>query len=210
MTGPSEADDYLPLSALEHLLYCERQCALIHVQGVWIENVHTAAGRLLHDRVDGGEATSRPGIRIARSVPIRCDALRLYGIADVVELRRTGSREIAYPVEYKRGPRRTWLHDDVQLAAQAMGLEEMLGCEVLSGAIFYGRSQRRREIVIDAQLRARTRAAAERLHALVASRIVPPGVVDRRCDACSLRDACLPDLPLVPGLLARAVREALR
>jgi CRISPR-associated exonuclease Cas4 len=207
MRDPSESDGYLPLSALEHLLYCERQCALIHVDGVWLENAHTTAGRQLHERVDAAVPTR--GVEEARSVPVRSDELRVYGIADVVELRQLEGRRVPYPVEYKRGARRKWLHDEVQLAAQAMALEEMTGTSVKRGAIFYGKSKRRREVAIDDELRARTRRAAQRLHGIVRGRLVPPPVHDARCRNCSLRAACLPEVDLRSLRLDSALRAAL-
>src|SRR5262249_21937084 len=124
-----DVDDALPLSALEHLLYCERQCALIHVEGIWLANRHTAEGDAVHARVIDGVTTTSRDVRVLRSVPLRSERLALYGVADVVEFhRRENGAWDAHPVEYKRGARRKWLHDEVQLAAQAMALEEMLNC----------------------------------------------------------------------------------
>jgi CRISPR-associated exonuclease Cas4 len=207
---PSESDAYLPLSALEHLLYCERQCALIHVDGIWIENVHTTAGRQLHERVDAPDVSRSDEVIVARAVPVRSDVLRLFGIADVVEFRGVGEHVVPYPVEYKRGARKSWLHDEVQLAAQAMALEEMTGVAVAVGAIFYGKSKRRREVAIDGALRAHTRAAAGRLHEIIGRAIVPAPVADERCEQCSLRPACVPEVRFGDLLLASALRKALR
>jgi CRISPR-associated exonuclease Cas4 len=205
----SEDDELLPISALEHLLYCERQCALIHVLGVWRENEHTAAGRVVHERADGAPDSQRPGVRVVRSLSVRSIALGLRGIADVVEFRGPAGDERAYPVEYKRGARRQHAHDDVQLAAQAIALEEMTGRPVPEGAVFHAKSKRRRIVHVDARLRALTADAARRLHLLVAGRRVPPPVHDARCDACSLASACMPDVESREGALERAIREAL-
>ena len=144
--------DLLPLSALQHLVFCERQFALIHVEQVWTENVLTVEGRQLHEQVDGGEAEARGEVRIARSVPLRSLRLGLTGRSDVVELRRSADgveipgvsgRWRPYPIEYKRGKPKPHRADEVQLCAQGMCLEEMLGVEVPLGALFYGTTRRR-------------------------------------------------------------------
>ena len=121
-----ETDDYIPLSGLQHLAFCERQCALIHVEGIWEENRLTVEGRQLHERVDAVGDEIRAAVRIARGLPLRSDRLKLVGKADVVEFRKDGP----FPVEYKRGARKAWRHDELQLCAQAMCLEEMLGVAV--------------------------------------------------------------------------------
>ena len=133
-------DDLLPLSALQHLLFCERQCALIHIEQVWDDNALTVQGQFLHERVDRVDAERHPGVRIERALPLRSDRLRLVGRADVVEFHAIPGepeRHQPVPVEYKRGRRRRWLHDEVQLCAQAMCLEEMLGVAVPRGALYH-------------------------------------------------------------------------
>ena len=204
-----EVDELLPISALNHLLYCERRAALVHVDGVWIENVHTTAGSIVHERVDSAEETNRPGIRVMRALALRSERLGLYGVADVVEFHPRSGREQPYPVEYKRGTRRRWSNADVQLAAQAMALEEMMGVAVPEGAVFHAKTQRRRTVRINVALRAQTTAAAARLHELVSTRTVPPPVLNAHCAECSLRPACNPEATLPTGSLARAVRLAL-
>lgn len=206
-----EDDGLLPISALEHLLYCPRQCALIHVDGVWIENAHTTAGRLVHERVDEVEEERRPGVMVVRSALLRCERLGLRGVADVVEFTRSADgRWMPYPVEYKRGARRQRDHDDVQLCAQALALEEMTGLPVPKGAIFHAKSRRRREVRFDPSLRALTEETAAALRALVRDRVVPPPVWDARCAGCSLREACQPELPAERRSLRDTLREALR
>lgn len=205
-----EDDDLLPISALEHLLYCERQCALIHVDGVWIENGHTAAGRVFHERVDRAEEEHRPGVTIVRAAVLRCVRLGLRGVADAVEFVARGGRMVPYPVEYKRGARRRHAHDEVQLCAQALALEEMTGIEVPEGAIFHAKSQRRRVVAIDAPLRRLTEAAARRLREVVRGGEVPSAVFDARCHECSLREACLPEERVGARSLADALAEAMR
>lgn len=185
-----EVDDALPISALSHLLYCERRAALVHVLGAWSENEHTAAGQLLHKRVDEGEHTAESGIRVLRSVFVRSNALALTGVIDVVEVREIGQR--LTPVETKRGARRRWARDEVQLCAQAMALEEMTGVVISVGAVFHAKSKRRRSVSFSAGLRETTRVASKRLHDIVRNREVPPPVNDERCPQCSLAAVCQP------------------
>ncbi|MBI2945347.1 MAG: CRISPR-associated protein Cas4 [Candidatus Wallbacteria bacterium] len=197
---PPREDDFLPMSGLQHLLYCPRQCALIHLEGCWRENVHTVEGRFLHERVDTPGTARRSDVRVARRVWLRSDRLRLVGIADVVEFHRTapgvspGSAaiEVPFPVEYKRGARKQSNADKVQLCAQAMALEESAGIAVPSGALFYGRTQRRLEVVFDEALRALTKQTTAAFHQLIAEERTPPAVNDARCPDCSLREVCQP------------------
>jgi CRISPR-associated exonuclease Cas4 len=188
-------DDLLPLSALQHLLFCERQAALIHLEGQWLENRFTAEGRVLHERPDTGRGEERKGVRIARGLPLRSLRLGLVGRADVVEFHRLGEgRQRVVPIEYKRGRPKAGHCDEVQLCAQALCLEEMLDLEVPVGALFYGKRRRRTEVRFDAELRARTEAAVRRLRQILESRETPPPVADERCKSCSLRPVCLPSL----------------
>ena len=180
----------IPISALQHMVYCARQCALIHNERQWAENRFTAEGRVLHEGVDAGGQERRPGIATGRSVPLRSERLALTGVADAVELRDDGS---AYPVEYKRGGRKAHRADEVQLCAQAMCLEEMLDTEVPEGALYYGRTRRRQVVSFDAELRSLTEHMAERAHALLRSGRTPaPTYEARKCTACSLQDICQP------------------
>lgn len=204
-------DELLPLSGLQHVVFCERRSALIHIEGQWQESDRTAEGRLLHERVDLPGATNRKGVRIARALPLRSLALGVSGKADVVEFHQNPTvpgESLAYPIEYKRGRKRPGLHDDVQLCAQAMCLEEMLGAPVPTGAIFHGTSHHRREVALDESLRARTRAAALRFHELVRRREVPRAIVIAGCKSCSLRERCLPELG-AEGRQASAYLQAL-
>lgn len=196
-------DDFLPLSAINDLLFCERRCALHRIEGVWTENVHTTEGTLSHRRVHDerdGEA-SRGGVRAARGLRLRSERLGLVGVADLVEF-----RPIPFPVEYKRGKRRRWDNDDVQLCAQAICLEEMLGVSVPAGAIFHVKTARRREVAFDEPLRAATVRAAERLHELVRSGTVPRPVVHPKCKQCSLYQSCMPELLVRTDAVAAAAR----
>ena len=186
-------DDLLPLSALQHLLFCERQCALIHVEQLWVENLFTAQGRLMHERVDSGGHESRGDVRTVYAMPLRSLRLGLVGKADVVEFHRQESGKwLPFPVEHKRGRPKKENWDRVQLCAQAICLEEALGVKVPEGALFYGKNRRRQPVVFDSSLRAETEETAARLHELIASGRTPPPSYDKKCDSCSLKEFCLP------------------
>lgn len=200
----------LSISALQHLLFCERQCALIHIEGLWAENRLTVEGRILHRKAHGddvgprggGRAESRPGVRIVRGLALESSRLGLVGQADVVEFRGG----VAFPVEYKRGKPKKHDADRVQLCAQALCLEEMLGAGVPAGALYYGAIKHREEVAFDAGLRAKTEHAAARLHALIGAGVTPRVKRERKCDRCSLLHLCLPE-GTGPGKSARRYVE---
>jgi CRISPR-associated exonuclease Cas4 len=221
-------DQLLPLSALQHWLYCPRQCGLIHLEQVWAENKFTAEGQVLHKKAHDGEDESKAGVRITRSMSVRSLALGISGQCDIVEFHsglagdlrfeisdlRGRDSEVArersvghfksqisnlkstprvVPVEYKRGKPKSHRADEVQLCAQAMCLEEMLGIVISSGALFYGEKKRRTRVEFDAPLRQLVTETAAALHAMIDSRMTPSAEYDtRRCDACSLIDLCQP------------------
>ncbi|HNR93778.1 MAG TPA: CRISPR-associated protein Cas4 [Kiritimatiellia bacterium] len=196
----SEAD-LLPLSALQHFLYCPRQCALIHIEQQWGENRFTAEGRAQHDRVDRRESEIRDGVRMEYAVPLRSLRLGLSGIADVVEFHSDLKSEIlnlkspvrAYPVEHKRGKPKPSDCDRVQLCAQAMCLEEMLNTEIPEGAIFYGQPRRREVVLFTPQLREETERTVTGVHELLESGKTPSAEYnEKKCTACSLLDICMP------------------
>ena len=200
-------DELVPISALQHMLYCPRQCALIHIERQWAENRFTAEGSVLHERADAGSSERRGSLRIERSVALRSLQLGVSGVADVVEMHE-GSRP--YPVEYKRGRPKAHRADEVQLCAQAMCLEEMLGRPVPEGALFYGRSRRRTSVAFDAELRALTkRIAADTRRMLGDGRTPPPEYETRKCNACSLKEACQPQSPRRAGTVERWLRRAI-
>lgn len=186
-----EADDDVEvlISAIEHYSYCPRQCALIHVERTYEENVYTVRGTLAHERVHSGVDDVSEGVRVRRDVPLWSERLRIRGKADLVEFRPEGP----YPVEYKVGKRRG-KHADLQLCAQALCLEEMLGVAVPRGAIYYHRVRRRHEIEIDAELRRETIGVIEEIRALLRFQQLPEVLNDARCRRCSLKDACLPNV----------------
>jgi len=209
--GPIFDDsDLLPLAALQHLLFCERQCALIYIERVWDENRLTAQGRLLHERVHEREDETRGDVRIARGLRLRSLRLGLTGQADVVEFhQQPDGTWRPFPVEYKRGRPKAHEADRTQLCAQALCLEEMLGVPVPAGALFYGATRRREEMVFDAALRAIVESAARRLHELFDAGITPPPVYEKKCENCSLIAQCKPRMPQGRGAVERYLANAL-
>lgn len=185
-------EDLLPLSAIEHWSYCPRQCCLIHAEQAFEENVHTLRGQAVHQRVDEpGIEAGFEGRRIVRAMPLWSDHLGLIGKADVVEFLADGT---PYPVEYKHGRKRERLHDDLQLAAQAVCLEEMTGRPVPFGAIYHASSHRRREVAISAALREAVEDTVKAIRGALPRLTLPPPVVDARCRNCSLADLCQPSV----------------
>jgi CRISPR-associated exonuclease Cas4 len=186
--------DRIALSALQHYLYCPRQCALIHIEQAWAENTATAEGRVAHERVHAVESEVRRGVRTVTGMPLRSDRLGVTGIADVVELHRTADGPWQpFPVEHKRGRPKAHRADEVQLCAQAMALEEMFAVEIAEGALFYGQPRRRTPITFDLALRSLTQEVAASTHALIAGGHTPRmGYDKKRCDACSLIELCRP------------------
>jgi CRISPR-associated exonuclease Cas4 len=191
---PAEPLDPIAISALQHWSYCPRQCALIHVEQVFEDNLFTQRGQALHKRVDDPGFEVRDGLRVERALPLFCDRLGLVGKGDVVEFMPDGT---PYPVEYKHGSRHKQAEiaacDDVQLAAQAVCLEEMFGRPVPEGALYYASSRRRRIVVVDDDLRARVEAAVCEVRRLLVAGKLPSPLNDDHCRACSLRDLCQPE-----------------
>jgi len=186
-------DELLPLSALQHLVFCPRQCALIHLEGVWDSNQYTAEGDILHARVHELGWETRGDTRIARNVALRSLQLGLAGVADCVAFTYSGKHIVAaFPIEYKRGKPKLHRADEVQLCAQALCIEEMLKFTVPNGALFYGQTRRRLPVEFNDALRDLTRDAALQLHELFDSRCTPPAVYDKKCRLCSLINQCLP------------------
>lgn len=185
----TEADP-IPLSALQHWAYCPRQCGLIHLEQAFADNVHTARGQAVHHLVDTPGYETKSGVRVERALPLWSDRLGLTGKADLVEFHPDGS---IYPVEFKHGAKRQKQHDDIQLAAQAMCLEDMLCRPVPKGAIFHASSHRRREVEITPALRQLVIETAGAIRAMLASGELPPPVNDARCKECSLKEICQPE-----------------
>ncbi|QIK41520.1 CRISPR-associated protein Cas4 [Pontibrevibacter nitratireducens] len=189
-------DTSLPLSALQHWLFCPRQCALIHIERVWAENRLTAEGRILHERADAGRPESRNGIRTLRAVQLASVRYGLHGVADVVEMRGTSP----FPVEYKRGRPKAHRADEVQLCAQAICLEEMSGQSIPEGALFYGKTRRRQIITLNVSLRDLTLRVASEVRDAIQKGLLPPPVFEaKRCSACSMYNLCRPMRSCVVG-----------
>lgn len=186
------AHEAILISALNHFTFCPRRAALIHVEQIFEENVHTARGDRAHARVDQVQHEVHGAVRVERALPIWSDRLGLTGRADEVEF---GPGDRVYPVEYKKGKLEAWENDDIQLAAQAMCLEEMLGVAVPRGAIFHVSSRRRREVNVDGPLRARVEEVTGAVQLLLRERRTPAPIPHPRCEGCSLKQRCLPELP---------------
>jgi CRISPR-associated exonuclease Cas4 len=231
---PIESEPVL-VSALNEYVFCPRRCGLKYVDGYWADNEHTAVGTLLHDHADAPGYETDAGVTMLRAVPLFSERYGLSGKADIVEVRkgnrekriadceikeanavvdsgksaiRNSQSEIPLvyaPVEYKKGKRRKWDNDDVQLCAQAFCLEEMFSVTVPEGFIYHAGSKRRRKVSFDESLRLETKRTIEVVRALIANREVPPAVLKPRCDGCSLRSVCLPELTQIA---ARAKVEA--
>lgn len=193
----------VPISALEHYSYCPRQCGLIHIEQTFEENIFTIKGQIAHERVDRADKEITRGVRVVRSVPLWSERLGLRGKADVVEMRRDGP----YPVEYKVG-RRRGRHADLQLCAQALCLEDMLGAPVARGAVFYHAVRRRHEVEIDEGLREATLSAVAEIRRMLETQTLPRAPNDARCPSCSLINACLPYVVAEPARL-RGLQGAL-
>jgi len=202
-------DELLPISALQHLEFCRRRCALIHIEGMWAENAQTAEGRILHDKVHEVGSETVAGVYVSRGLRLRSLTWGLFGVADLVEfhpldnesneqgaaLPSRPGRWRPYPVEYKRGRRKTESSYLVQLCAQAICLEEILETSVPAGALYHGKSRRRQEVVFDASLREKTQGNICRLHELIAAGVTPPPEGGPKCRFCSLAGQCMPKLP---------------
>ena len=207
-----EDDDFLPISGLQHLVFCKRQCALIHVDRIWHDNELTVEGSIVHERAHAPSVV-RAG-KTAFGLRLRTDRLRLVGQADAVEFvpDAAGSTSpVPYPVEYKRGRTGERLADRVQLCAQAIALEEMIGVDVRKGALYYHASKRRDEVFFDDDLRNETERLARQFHELVHQRRLPPGIRRPKCRRCSLLDVCQPsvDTDLKPASYCESLFDSL-
>lgn len=187
---PNDTDP-IPLSALNQWSYCPRRCCLIHMEGEFTDNIHTARGTAEHKRADDFRQETQAGRRVESALPVWSDRLGLVGKCDVVEFLADGT---PYPVEYKHGARKKWINDDIQLAAQAMCLEEMTGKPVPFGAIYHASSRRRREVAITSELRQAVETCVAEVRAALRGLTLPPPLNDKRCRECSLAELCQPAL----------------
>ena len=199
-----EEDDYLMISGIQHFKFCRRQWALIHVEQQWAENVHTTVGELMHKRVHDPELKEkRKGLIIARALPVSSRKLGVSGTCDVVEFRQCENgihlyghrgQYLVYPIEYKKGKPKLTEEDRLQLAAQAMCLEEMFSAQILEGAIFYGETRRREPVAISEDLRQEVRNCFQEMHGYYERKYTPRVKYSKSCSACSLKEICLPRL----------------
>lgn len=235
--SPWDEDSLLPLSALQHLVFCERQCALIHIERIWRDNSPTLEGshqhKWVHEELPRREV--RGDVVILRGLALRSTELGIIGRSDVVEMHRKGSAGVEtspgglpeaiqmedmngfwtpFPVEYKHGKPKPDHCDDVQLCAQALCIEEMMRVRVPEGALFYGKVRRRHDVLIGDELRKLTREIAERLHKLIEKGITPKAEKAPKCKSCSLLQVCMPKATggsrSSKAYLLRRVDEALR
>lgn len=178
------------ISALNQYLFCPRRCALMHIEGIWADNEHTVIGTLLHDHADEPGYETANGVTLLRALPLVSERYGLTGKADIVEVHD----DTYIPVEYKKGKRRKFENDDVQLCAQAFCLEEMFACEVSVGYVFHAASKRRREVIFDWRLREETKRVIEAVRELLRDAVTPAAELKPRCDGCSLRGVCMPEV----------------
>lgn len=199
-----QAPEPIAISSLQHWAYCPRQCGLIHLEQTFADNLYTARGNAVHRLVDTPGYEIRAGVRVERSLPLWSERLGLVGKADLVEFHPDGQ---IFPVEFKHGGKRQRQHDDLQLAAQALCLREMLGQPVPRGAIFHASSHRRREVDISAELSQRVEDTANAIRAMLQSARLPDPVNDARCRHCSLIDSCQPQALSATGRQAQLRQE---
>lgn len=196
------------ISALQHWSYCPRQCGLIHLEQTFDENLYTLRGRIVHEKVDTPQTRLEDGVRVERALPLFCDRLGLVGKADVVEFHaQSDGSDTPYPVEYKHGARKQRGHDELQLCAQALCLEEMTGCAVPRGAIFQHGSRRRRVVEFTSALRGRVERAVIEVRQMLIEQRLPPAPNDDRCPKCSLIQSCLPSVVAESVRLRRLMKS---
>ena len=182
--------EIISISALNQYVFCPRRCALMHVEGIWSDNEHTAKGTILHKNADEKGYETIGQAKCLHALPLYSHTYGLNGRADIVEIRR----DETIPVEYKKGKKREFDNDNVQLAAQALCLEEMFRTEIKRGFIYHATSKKRREVLIDAALRSETIRTIESVRQLLQTQIIPAAEYKPRCHGCSLYGTCLPKL----------------
>jgi CRISPR-associated exonuclease Cas4 len=212
-------DQYIQLSALQHYLFCPRQCALAYMENIWSENLFTAQGRIMHEKVHSGKFEKRIDVIKTRGLWIYSARLGLSGQADLVEFHRSDNpdegiqppdypgRWTVFPVEFKRGKPKTDRSDEVQLCAQALCLEEMLSASVPEGALFYGKNKRRHPVRFDEHLRDLTEKTSQKIHEMFDSELTPAAVYSKKCKSCSLYQICLPKTVGRKGAVARYLNK---
>lgn len=214
-------DDPLMISGLQHFVFCRRQWALIHIEQQWQDNVRTIEGDLMHRRAhDERQIEKRGDLLIMRGLRVYSKKMNVTGICDVVEFRRDAQGVtlagydglwLPYPVEYKRGKPKSHDADELQLCAQAMCLEEMLLCEVPEGSLYYGEPHRRTRVAFDSAMRERVQALLAEMNQYMERGYTPRPQMSKGCNACSLKEICLPKLkkaPTVASYIAQHIGEA--
>lgn len=187
--------DFIPISALQHFMYCPRQCGLIHIERIWEENSATAEGKNFHQNVHFPKSNQNKDSLIANNLQIKSNRLGIVGETDIVEFHIVDNHKVIIPIEYKKGAPKNHLEaDSVQLCAEAICLEEMLNIRILSGKLFYGEPHRRISIDFDPRLRAKTCEVARQVHLLISLGKIPPPIYSERCKGCSLKQPCLPNV----------------
>lgn len=199
-----DEDNYLMLSGIQHFQFCKRQWALIHIEQQWEENIRTIEGQHLHEKADNPYIREKRGDRlIVRGMPVKSSKLKISGICDVVEFIKDNSgveidgaegKYVAYPVEYKRGKPKMNDSDVLQLAAQAMCLEEMLLCEINKGYLFYNETKHRVEIPLTDEIKNKVRSIFIEMHEYYKRNYTPKVKTGSFCNNCSLQDICLPKI----------------
>lgn len=197
-------DDFLNLAGIQHFVFCRRQWALIHIEQQWSENVRTAEGRIFHQNAhEGLEREVRGNTILVRGMPVFSRALGVNGVCDVVEFQKsedgvniygTQGKWIPIPIEYKKGKPKEDDSDTLQLAAQAICLEEMLICKIRKGYLFYGETRHRSEVVFDTVMRKKVYEVTEEMHSYYNRMYTPKVKISKKCKACSLNELCLPIL----------------
>ncbi len=196
-------EQFLSISAMQHYMYCKRRFALVHIEQIWQDNLYTAEGIDLHQRVDSSKRECRGNLLIARTVKLHSYRLGLSGISDVIEFYKEDNgvplpcREglwRPFLIEYKRGENKNKIEYHVQLCAQAICLEEMLGANIENGAIFYGISRRRTNVEFDDKLRKCTELTAKKLHELFDAGVTPKAKYEKKCKSCSMLSQCMPSI----------------
>ncbi len=194
-------EQLLPVSAVQHFVFCERRAALVFTEGMWAENQYTVEGTQLHKRADDAKQSQNlAAVRIERAVGLVSLRYGLTGKADVIEFHKTDQYDVfqIHIIEYKRGKPKKQLDlpFQVQLCAQALCVEDMLGYSVTEASIYYGKARLRKRVDLDERLRAKTIEMITRLHALIDSRKTPaPEYKPRKCRRCSMLNICMPQAP---------------
>lgn len=203
-------DEFLPISALQHFVFCPRQCALIYIEQVWTENLLTAEGRIMHEDAHKERLETRSGVRVERGMFLRSEKLGLIGKADVVEFHKPaeGRGWKAFPVEYKHGKPKNNNCDKVQLSAQALCLEEMLKTDIPAGALFYGKTRHRLDVEFTPELREETMDTVVRLRKFINSGLTPAPVYGKKCESCSLLSICMPKIMQNSVSVKQYIRQA--